>query len=145
MRVNLKKIDLPSTQDLLGIGCPMSFKNYLATLIERLVTIIKLKNQIQGYEVYFDQMESIKIGDTLEEIYAAFEDEETGRAVKLKKFIKKAKDNYNIAVKDLVYWSGISPLEQVTPTAVKKVGYFLSTIKKRSLKNLKNERLAQIL
>ena len=56
-------------------------------------------------------MESIKIGDTLEKIYAAFEDEETGRAVKLEKFIKKAKDNYNIAVKDLVYWSGISPLE----------------------------------
>ena len=71
----------------------------------------KIEKLDPGYEVYFDQMESIKIGDTLEEIYAAFEDEETGRAVKLKKFIKKAKDNYNIAVKDLVYWSGISPLE----------------------------------
>ena len=56
-------------------------------------------------------MESIKIGDTLEKIYAAFEAEERVSAVKLKKFIKKAKDNYNIAVKDLVYWSGISLLE----------------------------------
>ena len=71
----------------------------------------KIEKLDPGYEVYFDQMESIEIGDTLEKIYAAFEDEETGRAVKLKKFIKKAKDNYNIAVKDLVYWSGISPLE----------------------------------
>jgi len=56
-------------------------------------------------------MESIKIGDTLEKIYAAFEAEETGSAVKLKKFIKKAEDNYNIAIKDLVYRPGISPLE----------------------------------
>ncbi len=86
-------------------------------------------------------MESIEIGDTLEKIYAAFEDEETGRAVKLMGFIKKAKDNYNIAVKGLVYWPGISPLELVTPATVKKVGYFLSTIKKKSLKNLKTNAL----
>ena len=98
-----------------------------------------------GYEVYFDQMDSIKIGDTLDKIYAAFETEEAGSAIKLKKFIKKAEDNYNIAIKDLVYRPGISPLELVTPDTVKKVGYFLSTIKKEVTREFKNPRLAQIL
>ena len=105
----------------------------------------KIEKLDPGYEVYFDQMESIKIGDTLEKIYAAFEAEETGSAVKLKKFIKKAEDNYNIAIKDLVYRPGISPLELVTPATVKKVGYFLSTIKKEVTKEFENERLEQIL
>ena len=83
-------------------------------------------------------MESIKIGNTLEKIYTAFEAEEAGNAIKLKKFIKKAEDNYNIAIKDLVYRPGILPLEFVTPATVKKVGYFLSTIKKEVTKEFKN-------
>ena len=45
----------------------------------------------------------------------------------------------------MVYRPGISPLELVTPATVKKVGYFLSTIKKEVTKEFENERLAQIL
>ena len=32
----------------------------------------KIEKLDPGYEVYFDQMESIKIGDTLEKIYVRF-------------------------------------------------------------------------
>ena len=98
-----------------------------------------------GYEVYFDNQESIKIGDSLEKIYAAFEAEEAGSSIPLKRFMEKAADNYDIAIKDLVYRPGISPLELVTPATIKRVGYFLSTIKKEVMKEFKNPRLAQIL
>ena len=124
---------------------PDVFEKFFGDFDRKVSDYYTLEKLDPGYEVYFDQMESIKIGDTLEKIYAAFEAEETGSAVKLKKFIKKAEDNYNIAIKDLVYRPGISPLELVTPATVKKAGYFLSTIKKEVTKEFENERLAQIL
>ena len=124
---------------------PDVFEKFFGDFNRKVSDYYTLEKLDPGYEVYFDQMESIKIGDTLEKIYTAFEAEEKGSAVKLKKFIKKAEDNYNIAIKNLVYRPGISPLELVTPATVKKVGYFLSTIKKEVTKEFKNERLAQIL
>lgn len=124
---------------------PDVFEKFFGDFDRKVSDYYTLEKLNPGYEVYFDQMESIKIGDTLEKIYTAFEAEETGSAAKLKKFIKKAEDNYNIAIKDLVYRPGVSPLELVTPATVKKVGYFLSTIKKEVTKEFKNERLAQIL
>ena len=124
---------------------PDVFEKFFGDFDRKVSDYYTLEKLDPGYEVYFDQMESIKIGDTLEKIYAAFEAEEAGSAAKLKKFIKKAEDNYNIAIKDLVYRPGVSPLELVTPATVKKVGYFLSTIKKEVTKEFKNERLAQIL
>ena len=124
---------------------PDVFEKFFGDFDRKVSDYYTLEKLDPGYEVYFDQMESIKIGDTLEKIYTAFEAEEAGSAAKLKKFIKKAEDNYNIAIKDLVYRPGGSPLELVTPATVKKVGYFLSTIKKEVTKEFKNERLAQIL
>ena len=124
---------------------PDVFEKFFGDFDRKVSDYYTLEKLDPGYEVYFDQMESIKIGDTLEKIYTAFEAEEAGSAAKLKKFIKKAEDNYNIAIKDLVYRPGVSPLELVTPATIKKVGYFLSTIKKEVTKEFKNERLAQIL
>ena len=124
---------------------PDVFEKFFGDFDRKVSDYYTLEKLDPGYEVYFDQMESIKIGDTLEKIYTAFEAEEAGSAAKLKKFIRKAEDNYNIAIKDLVYRPGGSPLELVTPATIKKVGYFLSTIKKEVTKEFKNERLAQIL
>jgi phytoene desaturase len=124
---------------------PDVFEKFFGDFDRKVSDYYSLKKLDPGYEVYFDQMESIKIGDTLEKIYTAFELEEKGSALKLKKFIKKAEDNYNIAIKDLVYRPGISPLDLVTPATIKKVGYFLSTIKKEVTKEFSNPRLSQIL
>ena len=124
---------------------PDVFEKFFGDFDRKVSDYYSLEKLDPGYEVYFDQMDSIKIGDTLDKIYAAFETEEAGSAIKLKKFIKKAEDNYNIAIKDLVYRPGISPLELVTPDTVKKIGYFLSTIKKEVTREFKNPRLAQIL
>ena len=124
---------------------PDVFDSYFGDFGKKVADYYKLEKLDPGYEVYFDNQESIKIGDSLEKIYAAFEEEEAGSSIPLKRFIKKAADNYDIAIKDLVYRPGISPLELVTPATIKKVGYFLSTIKKEVIKEFKNPRLAQIL
>ena len=124
---------------------PDVFESYFGDFGKKVADYYKLEKLDPGYEVYFDNQESIKIGDSLEKIYAAFEAEEAGSSIPLKRFIIKAADNYDIAIKDLVYRPGISPLELVTPATIKRVGYFLSTIKKEVMKEFKNPRLAQIL
>ena len=98
-----------------------------------------------AYSVYFGKDDFITIEDTIDKICDAFEKEEPGSSIKLKKFIKKAESNYNIAIKDLVYRPGVSPLELVTPVTIKKINQFFSTIKKDVRKEFKNDRLAMIL
>ncbi|MGB1313124.1 MAG: phytoene desaturase family protein [Bizionia paragorgiae] len=98
-----------------------------------------------AYSVYFGKDDFITIEDTLEKIYKAFETEEPGSSIKLQEFIANAQDNYNVAIKDLVYRPGVSPLELVTPVTIKKINQFFSTIKKDVRKEFKNNRLAMIL
>jgi phytoene desaturase len=98
-----------------------------------------------AYSVYFGKDDYITIEDTLEKITIAFENEEPGSSKKLNKFIENAKSNYDIAIKDLVYNPGVSPLELVTPATIKKVNQFFSNIKKDVRKEFKNDRLVKIL
>ena len=98
-----------------------------------------------AYCVYFGQDDYITIEDTIEKITKSFEKEEVDSSKKLIKFIKKAEDNYNVAIKDLVYNPGISPLELITPKTIKKINQFFSTIKRDVRKEFKNERLIKIL
>ena len=105
----------------------------------------KLEKLDPAYSVYFGKKDFITIENSLEKIYSAFEKEEEGSSTKLKKFIKVAKNNYDIAIKDLVYKPGVSPLELITTKTALKVGQFFSTIKRDVRRNFKNKRLAQIL
>ncbi|MAZ71791.1 MAG: phytoene dehydrogenase [Flavobacteriaceae bacterium] len=98
-----------------------------------------------AYSVYFGDNDYITIEDTLEKICVAFEAEEKGSSQQLKKFIAKAQSNYNIAIKDLVYRPGVSPLELITPVTIKKIGQFFSTISKEVRREFKNPRLVAIL
>jgi len=104
--------------------------------------LIKLQ---PAYSVYFGENDFITIEDTLEKICVAFEQEEVGSSKKLKQFMAEAKDNYDIAIKDLVYRPGVSPMELVTPVTMKKIGQFFSTISKEVRKEFKNPRLVAIL
>ncbi|MCB0467063.1 MAG: phytoene desaturase [Aequorivita sp.] len=98
-----------------------------------------------AYIVYFGIDDYITIEDTLEKISEAFEKEEPGSSAKLKKFMASAMDNYNIAIKDLVYRPGVSPLELVTVTTLRKIGQFFSTVGKEVRKEFKNPKLVSIL
>jgi len=98
-----------------------------------------------AYRVYFDENDFITIEDSLNKICQAFEREEKGSSLKLRKFMAAALDNYNIAIKDLVYRPGVSPLELITPITMKKIGQFFSTISKEVRKEFKNPRLIAIL
>jgi phytoene desaturase len=98
-----------------------------------------------AYRVYYGINDFVSIADNLEDITATFESIEKGSGEKLKKFMATAKSNYDIAIKDLVYRPGVSPLELITVETAKKVGAFFSTISKDVKSEFKNQRLIQIL
>ena len=93
-----------------------------------------------GYQIYYkDQI--LKIHAALDKICETFENVETGSGEKLKAFIEKAKDNYEIAIGKVVLRPGKSPLELVTPETVVRVGQFLKSVSDVIRKDFKNESL----
>ncbi len=119
-----------------------SFFNDFNTTVSDFYILDKLN---PAYKVFFEDKNNILIEDTLEKIYKAFEAEEKGSSEKLKKFINTAQNNYDIAIKNLVYRPGVSPLELVTKETIQRVGQFFSTISREVRKDFKNEKLIKIL
>ncbi|GAB1857674.1 phytoene desaturase family protein [Flavobacteriaceae bacterium MHTCC 0001] len=124
---------------------PDVFEKFFADFGKTPSDYYQLEKLSPAYSVYFGKDDVITIDDSLEKIKATFEKEEQGSAKKLQTFMDDAKSNYNIAIKDLVYNPGVSPLELVTPATIRKVGQFFSNIKKDVRKEFKNDRLAKIL
>ncbi|HRE78421.1 MAG TPA: oleate hydratase [Flavobacterium sp.] len=98
-----------------------------------------------AYQVYFGIRDFVTIADNLKDIITTFESIEKGSGVVLEKFMSEAKSNYDIAIKNLVYRPGVSPLELITPETALKVGQFFSNISKEVRKRFKNQKLVQIL
>jgi phytoene desaturase len=124
---------------------PDVFERFFADFGKQPSDYYELIKLSPAYSIYFSQNERITIGDTPDKIYAEFERIEPGSAKSLAKFIESAQDNYNIAIKDLVYRPGVSPLELITPETSLKIGQFFSTISKQVRKRFKNPQLIQAL
>lgn len=124
---------------------PDVFEKFFADFGKKPSDFYTLEKLDPAYQVYFGENDSITIPGNLDEIYKIFETEEEGSSKHLKKFLKSAQDNYNIAVKDVVYRPGISPLELITPETAVRVGQFFSTIRKQVRKKIKSNKLIQIL
>ncbi|WOC40398.1 phytoene desaturase family protein [Polaribacter sp. HL-MS24] len=124
---------------------PDVFERFFADFGKKPSDYYTLDKLSPGYEVYFGENSSIKIASNLEAIYELFESEEKGSAKHLQSFLASAKENYDTAIKDLVYKLGISPLELVTTTTIARVTQFFSTIRKQVRKNIKSAKLIKIL
>ncbi len=97
-----------------------------------------------AYKVFFKD-QAVVIGDSLDKISAEFERIEKGSSAVLKRFIGKAKKNYEIAIGDMVYLPGQSPLELVTVETVRRMDQFFRTISGEVRKLFKNPMLISIL
>ncbi|SHN14717.1 phytoene desaturase family protein [Flavobacterium xinjiangense] len=124
---------------------PDVFDRFFADFGKKTSDYYELIKLSPAYRVYYGIDDFITIADNLTDIIFAFEEIEKGSGKILSEFIAEAKSNYDIAIKDLVYRPGISPLELVTVETAKKVGQFFSNISKDVRKKFKNERLIQIL
>ncbi|MBI6121115.1 phytoene desaturase family protein [Salegentibacter maritimus] len=124
---------------------PDVFERFFADFGKKPSDYYELEKLSPAYKVFFGKEDAITIEDSLEKICTAFEAEEPGSSKKLREFIEEAKNNYDIAIKDLVYRPGVSPLELITPATARKIGQFFSTISKEVRKEFNNTKLVQIL
>ena len=125
---------------------PDVFERFFNDFDKTSTDFYNLKKLNPAYHVYFGENDYIAIPDEIEKICNVFEKEEKGSSIELLKFMKMAKENYKIAVTDMLYkMPGISPLELITIDTVKRVGYFFTNIKKQVHKRFKNPKLRSIL
>lgn len=124
---------------------PDVFERFFNDFGKKTVDYYDLIKLSPAYRVYYGINDFVSIADNLEEIIATFESIEKGSGKKLEVFMAKAKSNYDIAIKDLVYRPGVSPLELITLETAKKIDQFFSTISKDVKREFKNQRLIQIL
>jgi phytoene desaturase len=125
---------------------PDVFERFFKDFNSEAKDFYSLKKLNPAYHVYFGKKDFIAIPDSLDKIYKVFENEEKGSSIKLKKFISRAKDNYKIAVTDMLYkMPGLSPLELISFDTIRRVGFFFSNIKKEVHRDFKNPKLRSIL
>ncbi|MFN3941976.1 MAG: phytoene desaturase family protein [Flavobacterium sp.] len=124
---------------------PDVFERFFADFGKKTTDYYQLIKLSPAYQVYFGIKDYVNIADNLPEIVQTFESIEPGSGNILEKFMSEAQDNYNIAIKKLVYRPGESPLELVTSQTMLKVGTFFSNISKEIRKRFKNPKLVQIL
>lgn len=124
---------------------PDVFEKFFGDFNKKPSNYYELSKLSPAYKVFFGVDDFVTIADNLPEIVAAFEAIEKGSGAKLSSFMKEAQSNYNIAIKDLVYRPGESPLELITMQTALKVTQFFSNISKDVKKKFKNKKLIQIL
>ena len=104
----------------------------------------KLTRLSPSYRVFFEDTSYIDISDNLDDIKQVFEQIEPGSSKQLDKFLKEAEYNYNVAIKDLVYRPGLSPLELITPKTISKINQFFTSIRGRAEKSFKSDKLRKL-
>ncbi len=123
---------------------PDIFEKFFADFGKKVSDFYDLEKLDPAYKVWFAD-DIVTIGDTLDKIALEFERIEPGSSPALKKFIKKAGINYDIAINDIVNKPGISPLELVTPQTALRVNQFFKTISDDVRRAFNNEKLVSIL
>ena len=124
---------------------PDVFEKFFADFNKKPSDYYQLTKLTPAYQVFFGVDDFVAIADNLPEIIKTFEQIETGSGQKLENFMREAQANYNIAIKDLVYRPGESPLELITVETATRVNQFFSNISKDVRKKFKNKKLIQIL
>ena len=124
---------------------PDVFEKFFADFGKKPSDYYKLEKLSPAYQVYFGKNDSLTIADNLTAIYKLFESVEKGSSKYLKEFLKVAEGNYNVAVKDLVYKPGVSPLELITRETIVRLDQVFGNIRKQVSKNIKNKKLLKIL
>ena len=124
---------------------PDVFDRFFADFGKKTTDYYELIRLNPGYEIYFGKNDSVPVSADLEEIYKTFEQNEVGSSTFLKKFLKSAEFNYNVAMDKVVYKPGKSIFELILPSTAARVFQFIRSLSSVVRRNIKNEKLRQIL
>lgn len=98
-----------------------------------------------GYEIYFGPDNSVKVSADVQETIQTFENIEPGSGEFLRRFLISAEFNYRVAIDKVVEKPGKSIFELIMPETIARAPQFTESISNHIRKNLKDDRLRQIL
>ncbi|MBS2210069.1 phytoene desaturase [Carboxylicivirga mesophila] len=124
---------------------PDVFENFFKDFGQNIDQAYDLIRLDPSYSVCFGHDDFFTLSANGDEISAAFEAVEPGSGARLNQFLNKAKSNYDIAVKDLVFQPGEKIWEIVTPETIKRLGTFTKSIKQDVATYVKHPKLQKIL
>ncbi len=124
---------------------PDVFESFFNDFGKKVSDYYELEKLSPAYKVVFSKEDSITISDNPDEIINTFEKIEKGSGEKLKDFLKESEDNYNLAIKELVYQPGDSIFEIISLKTFKKLKLFIQNISGIVAEKFKNPYLKQIL
>jgi len=123
---------------------PDIFESFFNDFGKKTSDYFQLDKLDPAYKIFFSD-DIITIGDSMEKICEEFERIEKGSAEPLRKFIKKAQDNYEIAIHKIVLRPGLSPLELVSKDTIVRLDQFFKSISDEVRKHFKNPKLISTL
>ncbi|WP_422350610.1 phytoene desaturase family protein [Flagellimonas sp.] len=123
---------------------PDIFENFFADFGKKPSDYYQLEKLSPAYKIFFKD-DSVTIGDCMDQICLEFDRIESGSGNHLRSFIKKAQENYNIAINKVVLKPGISPFELVTKDTVLRLDQFFKSISQEVRKRFENPKLISTL
>ena len=123
---------------------PDIFDKFFAEFGKKTSDYYELNKLSPAYKIFFED-DTITIGDCMDKICVEFERIEPDSSTSLRKFIKTAQENYDIAINKVVLKPGLSPLELITPETAMRVDQFFKTISSEVRKRFKNPKLISTL
>ena len=124
---------------------PDVFEKYFGDFGKKVKDYYQLIRLDPAYKIFFEKNKTVSIPGSFEKILSTFENIEKGSSLKLKKFMNEAEINYSIAMNGIVFKPGFSIFELITFQTVRRVKYFMTTIKSEVSKFFNNKKLKQIL
>lgn len=107
---------------------PDVFDRFFADFNKKTADYYGLQKLSPAYSVYFDKDDRVTIADNLPQIRSTFESIEAGSGSQLDRFMATAKNNYDIAIGDMVYKPGESFFELVSIKTAVRLRRFLNSI-----------------
>ncbi|WP_281542796.1 phytoene desaturase family protein [Maribacter aestuarii] len=123
---------------------PDIFDKFFSDFGKQTKDFYELDKLSPAYKIFFSD-DVITIGDSMDKICMEFERVEKGSSKLLRKFIREAQENYDIAINKIVLRPGLSPFELVTKETILKVDQFFKTISSQVRKKFKNPKLVSTL
>jgi phytoene desaturase len=124
---------------------PDIFQKFFSDFGKQPSDYYKLEKLDPAYRVIFSKQDSIKIPGSTDEIIQEFDSREKGAGRQLKKFLDNAAYNYDVAINDIIYRPGRSPMELVTAKTILRAGLFLRSISGMASSYFKDPKLRQII
>ncbi len=126
---------------------PEVFENFFNKFGKSVADYYDLVRLDPSYSIFFGKEEVMHVPAKMEELYAMFEQYETGSSAKLKQFLEEAQYKYEVGMNEFVYKPGHSILEFADLRVLKSMFrlQMFTSISKQIRSLFKNEKLIQLL